>query len=396
MYVHIQMKDLTLPALIDTGASCSLCFRSELFHELQKEGGIRLIPLSGSISVANGNNAEIVGKCYPLVSIGSCSWKGKALLIKNLSYPAIIGWQFLQDMQATLDIANRKLFLQGTEIREVPESVKIFSIEAINLEQVTITDPDNLPDFPGESKDIDIVINHPTLEEEEKNSFLKFMSGWKEKFKTSPGVTASVKMTLWPDRSRPPIKQRYFPMSPRMQEIAAQEIDKLLEKGYIVPSESPWSSPAFLLPKKNKTWRLTVDYREINKICIKNAYPLPRIEDTLNRLKDAKFISNLDLQSGYHQIPMDPESQPLTAFSIQGKGHFEYKVMPFGLSTAPAIFQAAMEKVLSSVLHKHTLVYLDDIIIASRTLEDHVQHLQEVLQLLYTAGFVLNWSKCNF
>lgn len=393
-YVTITIRNLSLPALIDTGAACGILFKSDLFYDLQRQG-VRLTPMQGTLGVANGNEAEIRGKCYPRVQIGSSTWKGTCYLVKGLTYPAIIGWETLHDLKATLDIFNRKLSLQGQHVHEAKEVLDVFSLNSIG--PPTIYDSDKFPELPHETENIvNLSIDHPQVSQARLGDVKQFLLQWEEKFKTSPGITNVTTMKLWRDPNMPPIKQRYYPLSPIMQKAAAEQVDALLEKGLIVPSESPWSSPAFLLPKKNNTWRLTVDYREVNKVCRKNAYPLPRIQDTLDLLKGSFFISNLDLNSAYHQIPMDPASQELTAFSVQGKGHYEYRVMPFGLSTAPAIFQATMEKVLAPVIGKHTHVYLDDIIIASETFEEHKQHLEAVFNLLFKAGFKLNWEKCFF
>lgn len=374
-----------------------IIFQSSLFYDLIK-AGVRLTPTSSSVQVANGNTAEISGLCYPLVKIGNATWKGQALLMKGLSYPAILGFDALKDLNAYLNVKERKLILQGHVVKEAPEEISLFSIAALNIEKVSHVSQDDPVELPNEFGELPpLEIFHPALDNNSKNSFLRILTDWSKKFELSPGISNIVEMKLYPDPSMPPVKLRPYPLSPQMQKIASQEIDKLLSQGLIEPSESPWAAPAFLIPKKNRTeWRLTVDYREVNKVCRKNAYPLPLMQETLDRLKDSKFVSNLDLVMGYHQIKMAEESQELTAFSIAGRGHFQYKVMPFGLSTAPAVFQAAMEKILRPVLGKHTHVYLDDIIISSRSFEEHVEHLQEVFKLLLDAGLKLNWKKCHF
>lgn len=393
-FVTINIRNLAIQALIDTGAACGILFRSDLFYDLEKQG-VRLTPIQGNVTVANGAAAEIRGKCFPIVKLGSATWKGKCYLVKGLSSPAIIGWEMLHDLKAHLDIYNRKLMIEGQQVDEAAEALDIYSI--CSMSPPTVYDSEDFPELPHDfQKPLEIVADHPNLSKEEISDLQNFIQEWGERFKESPGVSNAVTMKLYPDPTMPPVKQRYYPLSPVMQKIAGEEVDDLLEKGMIVPSDSPWSSPAFLLPKKNNTWRLTVDYRAVNKVCRKNAYPLPRIQDTLDRLKGSFFITNLDLNAAYHQIRMAPESQELTAFSIHGKGHYEYRVMPFGLSTAPAVFQAAMEKVLSPVIGKHTHVYLDDIIISSATYQDHKKHLGEVFQLLFSAGFKLNWEKCCF
>lgn len=185
-------------------------------------------------------------------------------------------------------------------------------------------------------------------------------------------------------------------MSPKKLAIAHDQVEELLSNDIIEESCSPWSSPILLVEKKNGKFRMCVDYRLLNKNTVPCAYPLPRIKDIFNRLKTANFISSLDLESGYHQIPMARESIPLTAFTVPGKGLFQFKRMPSGLCNAPATFQSTMEHILRPVLGRFVFVYLDDIIIFSETYDEHVRHLKEVFRLLRDAGLRINWEKCQF
>jgi len=128
-----------------------------------------------------------------------------------------------------------------------------------------------------------------------------------------------------------PIKQKCRPRNPAMQRIIDEEVDKMLAEGVIRPSSSPWSSPVVIVRKKDGKLRFCVDFRRLNKVSKKDAYPLPQINATLDKLRGARYLSTIDLKNGYWQIPLTPESQPLTAFTVAGKGLFEFTVMPFGL-----------------------------------------------------------------
>ena len=177
--------------------------------------------------------------------------------------------------------------------------------------------------------------------------------------------------------------------------IIEENIAEMLDQGIISPSNSPWASPVILVPKKDGSLRFCVDYRKLNALTIGDAYPLPRIDDTLDSLQEAKFISTLDLRSGYWQVEMDKESREKTAF-VTHKGLFEFNVMPFGLMNAPATFQRLMDVVLAGVKWQCCLVYLDDVVIFSPTFEQHMTDLRNVFQALRTANLTVKLPKCQF
>lgn len=198
---------------------------------------------------------------------------------------------------------------------------------------------------------------------------------------------------LLPDAK--PVNQRAYRL-PHHQKNAMEELIKhLLQANLIQPSVSPYSSPVILVRKKDGTWRLCVDYRQLNAKTVKNKYPIPIIEDLLDELFGAKIFSKIDLRSGYHQIRMTQADIHKTAFTTH-LGHFEYLVMPFGLTNAPATFQTLMNTVLSDYLRKFALVFFDDILIYSTSLSAHVQHLRTVLQVLRDNKLYAKLSKCSF
>jgi hypothetical protein len=198
---------------------------------------------------------------------------------------------------------------------------------------------------------------------------------------------------LEPD-ARPQWRPMYRLSPAELQEVKDQ-IQAYLEKGWIRPSTSPWSAPILFAPKKDGTLRMCIDYRALNKLTVKNRYPIPRIDDLLDHLQGAQYFSTLDLQQGYHQIRMNPADIPCTAFSTP-QGHFEFTVMTFGLTNAPATFQAAMNSMFKQYIGKFCLVYLDDVLIFSKTAEEHMTHLQLVLDLLRQNQYQAKLSKCNF
>ena len=166
--------------------------------------------------------------------------------------------------------------------------------------------------------------------------------------------------------------------------------------GAIRRSNSPWASPVVLVKKKDGSLRFCIDLRKLNARMIKDAYSLPRIEESLDCLNGAKIFTSLDLKSGYWQVELDDESIPLTAFTVGPLGFYECVRMPFGLTNAPATFQRLMESCLGEMHLNWCIIYLDDVIIFSTNPEDHIIRLRAVLQKLRAAGLKLKPSKCEF
>jgi hypothetical protein len=184
-------------------------------------------------------------------------------------------------------------------------------------------------------------------------------------------------------------------MSHSQKDTIETIIKQMLQNSEIQPSCSPFSSPIILVKKKDKSWRLCVDYRSLNSLTVKNKFPIPVIEDLLDELHGAQIFSKLDLRSGYHQIRMHPQNVHKTTFSTH-LGHYEYKVMPFGLSNAPATFQDLMNNIFSPFLRKYVLIFFDDILIYSNSMTMHKQHLTIVLHTLRTHNLKAKMSKCSF
>ena len=192
----------------------------------------------------------------------------------------------------------------------------------------------------------------------------------------------------------PPSKPPYR-LSPKEHDELQAQIDELLAQGHIRPSTSPYGAPVLFVPKKDGRWRMCMDYRALNKQTIRDQYPLPRIDDLLDRLGQAKHFSTLDLASGYHQIAVKASDIPKTAFRTQ-RGQFEFLVMPFGVTNAPATFQRLMNEIFKEELDDFVLVYLDDILIFSKTLKEHIHHIRQALEKLRKAQLYARLHKCSF
>jgi len=169
----------------------------------------------------------------------------------------------------------------------------------------------------------------------------------------------------------------------------------LLEKQFIRPSVSPCGASVLLVKKKDESLRLCIDYRQLNKYTIKNRYPLPRIDDLIDQLRGASVLSKIDLRSGYHQIRVKAEDIPKTAFRTR-YGYYEYQVIPFGVTNAPAVFMDYMNRIFHPFLDFFVVVFIDDILIYSKTFEEHEKHLIVVLQILKDKKLYAKMSKCEF
>ena len=207
------------------------------------------------------------------------------------------------------------------------------------------------------------------------------------------GRTGLVKHEIVTNEKRP-IKQPVRRLGPAKDQIVDQELDKMLKAGVIEPSDSPWSSPVVLVKKKDGSIRFCVDYRQLNNVTRKDAYPLPNIEDALSVLAGAKYFCTLDLASGYWQVELSEDAKQKSAFCTR-KGLYQFNVMPFGLSNAPATFERLMELCLKGLCWRQCVVYIDDIIVFGKTFHDCHARLENVFSRLRSTNLKLKPKKCH-
>ncbi|GJX63132.1 putative reverse transcriptase domain-containing protein [Tanacetum coccineum] len=189
-----------------------------------------------------------------------------------------------------------------------------------------------------------------------------------------------------------PVAKSPYRLAPSELEELSRQLKELQDKGFIRPSSSPWGAPVLFVKKNDGSFRMCIDYRELNKLTVKNYYPLPRINDLFDQLQGSQFFSKIDLRLGYHQLRVHEDDIPKTAFRTH-YGQFEFTVMPFGLTNAPAVFMDLMSRVCRPYLDKFAIVFIDDILIYSKTREEHVEHLRLVLELLKKEKLYAKFSK---
>lgn len=242
--------------------------------------------------------------------------------------------------------------------------------------------------------------NH--LNPEEKHALTKICTKFSHVFyndNETLSFTNKIRHSI-PTTSETPIHARSYRYPFIHKDEVKKQIDLMLNQDIIRSSFSPWSAPVWVVPKKTpqngqQKWRLVIDYRKLNDITVSDRYPIPNINDILDRIGKAKYFSTLDLASGFHQIEMKSEDTAKTAFTVEG-GHYEFVRMPFGLKNAPATFQRVMDNILGDLVGPICLVYLDDIIIFSPSLQEHITHLDQIFTKLTRANFKVQLSKSHF
>lgn len=283
------------------------------------------------------------------------------------------------------------------------DSCELNICDSVNFEinNFEIEAPPNLNH--GDEKELDEGIRSENLNEEEKGALLNLLNKYKDVFHMDDSAplssTNAVQHKIRTKNDLPVYTKSYrYPYF--LKEEVQNQISKMLDQGIIRHSNSPWSSPIWIVPKKldasgKKKWRLVVDYRKLNDKTIDDRYPVPNITEILDKLGKCQYFSTIDLASGFHQIEVAPEDIEKTAFSVDG-GHYEFVRMPFGIKGGPASFQRYMDNILREHIGKTCLVYMDDIIIYSTSLQEHLNNLKKILDTLRFYNLKVKLDKCEF
>ncbi|KAJ9566774.1 hypothetical protein OSB04_002740 [Centaurea solstitialis] len=377
--------------LFDSGADesyVSLEFRPKINKESQNLREEHIIEYSnGELVKAN----KVVRKCT--LGLSGKDFTIDLISIKIGSFDIIVGMDWMSNHRATICCAEKIVVLALPEggVLEVHgekprRDIKIVSYMKMrsHLRRECVAFMAHVVDKKAKEKqihDIPVVREFPEVFQEELPGLPPPL--WRVEFHIDlvPGAG--------------PIAKSPYRLAPSgMQELSNQLLE-LLDKGFIRPSSSPWGAPVLFVKKKDGSFHMCIDYRELNKISIKNRYPLPRIDDLFDQLQGATYISKIDLRSGYHQMRVREDDIAKTAFRTR-YGHYEFLVMPFGLTNAPAVFMDLMNRVCRPYLDKFVIVFIDDILIYSRSKEDHEQHLRLILDLLKAEKLYAKYSKCEF
>ena len=357
-YLSVSVLGREILGLLDSGASrtivgsLGISFLHKLGLEIDTKSDVT------SCKVANGEHCSVSGVIRVPFRLRDRVRVIEVLAVQSLPLNLILGTDFWRKMGIVPDLRHGEW-----SFSKVPQVAVIKETDDLGEEQKTILSgliEDELPASNGKI-----------------------------------GCTTLVEHQIRVKSDVEPIKQRHYPLSPALQTAVNKELDEMLAHGIVEPSNSPWSSPIVLVRKKDGNYRFCVDFRKVNSVTTRDASPLPFVTNTLDKLRDACYLSSLDVKSAYWQVPVTEESRPITAFVVPGRGLFQFKRMPFGLHNAPATWQRLIDRVLGVDLEPYVFVYLDDIVVVTHSFDKHIEVLREVFRRLRAAGLTLGRDKCQ-
>ena len=377
--------------------------------------------------LANGSNAKIAGTIKAKIRIGAYHSSVDCLVIDSLleNFDVILGDKWMKRHKAILDVCNqtctlnsKKVTLKKPATPDQPcENRLLSSVQCRRLVQagcqafICQSSTSELSELIKQNIQFDVRDDDGAVSETEFESdfdakiaeitdslIANMLRRFKDVFPDAlpdelpphRGIGHAIHLE---QGAAPPYKAIYRMTQTELQEVKSQIAD-LLRKNFIEPANSPFGAPVIFVKKKDGTLRMCIDFRALNKLTKKNRYPLPRIDDLLDKLQGASVFSSLDLMSGYFQIRISDEDKEKTGFRTP-IGHFQFKVLPFGLTNAPSTFMKVMDGIFSKY-SDFVCVYIDDILIFSKSREEHLQHLQIVLSLLRKHKLFAKLSKCSF
>ena len=276
-----------------------------------------------------------------------------------------------------------------------PEPLRLHSGQNIGvLKVVTVANAPSSTPKPGPMHQPPVPEHLSPLQQQHLNGLFKEFSDVFSQGEDDPGCTPLLKHTI--ETHGPPLRQPYRRQNPAVRREEMAQVQQMLASDVIRPSNSPWASPVVMVKKKDGSLRFCVDFRQLNAATVKDAHPLPRIDDLLDALHGACWFSTLDLKSGYWQVPIMERDKEKTAFRTSSGQLYEFNQVPFGLCNAPTTFSRLMDRVLSGLHWETCLFYLDDIIVFSSTWEEHLARLRQVFERLRHANLKLGAEKCAF
>ena len=404
MWVKCEVEDLPCWAIVDNVASTSLISR-----HMASLVGKAVNPHPHRLLGPIGNVMPIDGKMIAEVTFGKHKSTDEFIVVDELYPHVLIGLKFLCDNKCQVDIENETL---KTRIRDQTETtIPLYvgdRLEPPIDERACVLQTEAEIEEPVVSNEVlekgDEDVNEigelaasgsqdDQIEEKLSNLFGLYRDGFalaKDPLGTAIGTEHFIDTN-----DNPPFKIAPYKVAPHKLPAVQEEIKEMLDKGVIVPSKSLYNSPIVMVPKKDGTNRMCIDYRKLNEITTKDAYPLPRIGQRIDALQGAGYFSSLDLANGYWQVPVTEKDRHKTAFCTPEGSLYEFVKMPFGLTNAPATFQRFINEYFKEDFFKHVLIILDDLFVYSETPAEHLEHLEKVFLKLRAAGLKLKPKKSD-
>lgn len=309
-------------------------------------------------------------------TLGSLHGQHEFVITPSLGQYPILGTDFLGKFSVVPDVKNGVVLTSAGRVPICPPAATVCLVRPVQVPELTLIVNSALPAAAQESIR---KLLHPALFATPERPL-----GHAKRFEFSIELKDSRPV-------RVPLRR----VSPKERQFVAEEVEMLQRIGAIRPSNSPWACAIVLVPKKDGSTRFCIDYRPLNQRTIRDAHPIPLIQDMLTSLQGARYFTSMDAASGYWQVPIHPRSRPLTAF-ICSEGLFEWNVLPFGLMNAPPFFQRMMNTIFAGMIGRGVLIYVDDILVYGSSLEEHNRVLSEALRRLRQEGLLLKPSKCRF
>lgn len=383
--VKVNFRGTAVDATLDTGASVSAVSADLVPENIQN----RLLTTSWlglPLRLANNTYCEPRGITWLTIGFMGRRIYQRFVVIPKLSSPFVLGMDFMIRTSMTIHVPTRTVIMGDNP--PFLDYLDDNSFDASDLEGRSMM----FLDVPSSA--LNDKVEEAGLVREEKTELLRLLESYNSLFDGHLGRTSLAEHVIVTGDAKP-VNLPPYRTSPMKKQIIEDQVQKMLQEGIIEPASGPWAAPVVISNRPPREPRFCVDFRGLNQLTVKDSYPLPRVDESLDFLSRGKFLSTLDLARGYWQVAVAEESRPKTAF-ITHCGLFQFRVLPFGLSNAPATFQRLMNTVLAGLIYKSCAVYLDDIVVASPTFEQHLADLEEVLVRLRSAGLSLKLSKCQF
>ena len=395
LHIDAVINGKPTKALVDTGASHNFISIGEARRlELRVSGG------GGSIKAVNSPAQPIQGVARQVdASLGAWAGRLDFSVVPLDDHAVVLGMEFLDRVRAfPVPFANSLCLMNGEKACVVPmerlTKPEDMALSALQFKKGLRKECESYIAILKEHDDEEypLVDNLPTEVQDVLNEFGDVMPDALPK-ELPPRREVDHKIELEPG-TKPPAMSPYRMAPPELAELRKQLKD-LLDAGFIKPSKAPYGAPILFQKKKDGSLRMCIDYRALNKITVKNKYPIPLIADLFDQLGSARYFTKLDLRSGYYQVRI-AEGDELKTACVTRYGAYEFLVMPFGLTNAPATFCTLMNTIFRPYLDQFVVVYLDDIVVYSQTLEEHLEHLREVFEALRENKLYVKREKCSF